>query len=974
MYPELRLPLLLGVAACGAVLAWVSVRYAFLRKLAARQLRRRRTEALLVIAGSLLGTTMIVASLIVGDTLDHSVRGVAYRTLGPVDERVTSLDPAVGAEAARRLAPLAGDPRVDGVLTVTTTQGAALRHASTGDFAEPRTVIVEADFAAASRFGGGDTGLSGATPARGEVVVNADLADTLDLVAGDEVTLYPFAVPTRVRVARVVPVRGLAGFGSGETNRDVFVAPGTLADAARAAGRGAPTWHTLVSNRGGVEAGASLSDAIAGRIGELLAGAPPGASVEKPKAQVLRQAEQTGAVLGSVFLFISSFSIIAGILLLVNVFVMLAEERKSEIGMLRAIGLRRARLVGALVVEGSAYGVVAAVLGVGTGIAVARGVVVVAARVFRSYGSGSGLTHMEFAFRPTSLVNGAAMGFLIAFVTVAVASARISRTNVIAAIRDLPAAGVRAMRRRTRVLCALGVVFFGAAAVPAVADSTGPMTYALPALSLVCAVPLLARRLPKRAVYNGSALLVLLWALFANMVRPDVFDNPTTTTYTILGSMLAFAAVVLISENQRLVLWPFHRLVERPSEAGLAARLAVAYPTAKRFRTGATLAMYALVIFTLVLLTEINGIMRAGISSAVRDSAGRYTVRADFAVPPADGDLARAVRATGGDVTAVTPVRVVTATSDDPGGRWTTPLPIAAVGVTPTLAADSLPLDSRMPAYADDAAVWRAVATDPALVVVDLFFGATGGPAGQAFGPGATLTITDPRTGKAVPRTVAGLMKTGQAFWGMAPSFTYPVLMADSAVRTQFGASAAVPSAAFLALRGGVDPQAYTARLQASLIASGVSATDLEHTVRQNFAANESFFQLMQGFLALGLLVGITGLGVVMVRAVRERRRTIGVLRALGFRARTVRRSFLAESALIAAEGIGSGAVLAVVTSWLLFNNSAAFRGLESTFPIAWLQIGGVVVATFGASMLATLGPANRAARIKPALALRISD
>jgi hypothetical protein len=31
----------------------------------------------------------------------------------------------------------------------------------------------------------------------------------------------------------------------------------------------------------------------------------------------------------------------------------------------------------------------------------------------------------------------------------------------------------------------------------------------------------------------------------------------------------------------------------------------------------------------------------------------------------------------------------------------------------------------------------------------------------------------------------------------------------------------------------------------------------------------------MQGFLALGLLVGVTGLGVVTVRAVRERRRTL---------------------------------------------------------------------------------------------------
>lgn len=44
-----------------------------------------------------------------------------------------------------------------------------------------------------------------------------------------------------------------------------------------------------------------------------------------------------------------------------------------------------------------------------------------------------------------------------------------------------------------------------------------------------------------------------------------------------------------------------------------------------------------------------------------------------------------------------------------------------------------------------------------------------------------------------------------------------------------------------------------------------------------------SFFNLMQGYLAVVLAVGIAGIGVIMVRAVCERRREVGVLRALGF-------------------------------------------------------------------------------------------
>jgi putative ABC transport system permease protein len=139
--------------------------------------------------------------------------------------------------------------------------------------------------------------------------------------------------------------------------------------------------------------------------------------------------------------------------------------------------------------------------------------------------------------------------------------------------------------------------------------------------------------------------------------------------------------------------------------------------------------------------------------------------------------------------------------------------------------------------------------------------------------------------------------------------------------------------------------------------------------VEDNFAANRSFFQLMQGFLALGLLVGIAGLGVVMVRAVRERRRNIGVLRALGFQAGTVQRAFLTESSFVALEGILLGAALGIVTTYLLFQNDPGFDNASIGFPIPVL-----VAATALASLAATAWPARKASRIRPAVALRIAD
>ncbi|WP_143664817.1 ABC transporter permease, partial [Streptomyces sp. NRRL B-24572] len=172
----------------------------------------------------------------------------------------------------------------------------------------------------------------------------------------------------------------------------------------------------------------------------------------------------------------------------------------------------------------------------------------------------------------------------------------------------------------------------------------------------------------------------------------------------------------------------------------------------------------------------------------------------------------------------------------------------------------------------------------------------------------------------------------------------------------------------------GTSPDTLAPQLQGEQLSSSLVATPIASEIRDQFDSSTAFFHLMQGFLALGLGVGITGLGVVMVRAVRERRRTIGILRALGFRARTVRRSFLWESAFVASEGIVLGSLLGVLTTWLMYRNSAAFEGLEGGFPVEWTSILGLAAATFAASLLATVGPARRAAAIRPARAVRVAD
>src|SRR5512132_795003 len=166
MYPDLT-PFLVGLGGASLLLTVVlALRGPLARRLALRQVNRRRAEAALVVAGSVLGTAIIVGSLVVGDTLDQSFKQDAYRELGVVDEVVSSPDPAKGEEAARRLERLRGDPALDGLLTVR-------RHS-----------------AAAAGFEGPGSSLAGPAPGSGRVVLSDTLASALDARAGDRLTFH----------------------------------------------------------------------------------------------------------------------------------------------------------------------------------------------------------------------------------------------------------------------------------------------------------------------------------------------------------------------------------------------------------------------------------------------------------------------------------------------------------------------------------------------------------------------------------------------------------------------------------------------------------------------------------------------------------------------------------------------------------------------------------------------------------------
>src|SRR6478752_1777205 len=117
---------------------------------------------------------------------------------------------------------------------------------------------------------------------------------------------------------------------------------------------------------------------------------------------------------------------------------------------------------------------------------------------------------------------------------------------------------------------------------------------------------------------------------------------------------------------------------------------------------------------------------------------------------------------------------------------------------------------------------------------------------------------------------------------------------------------------------------------------------------------------------AISLVVGGLVIMNIMLVAVAERTREIGVRKSLGARRKDILRQFLVESAALSTLGAGIGITLGVALSQGI---AATFPALPAVVAPLWMLVAVVVGA--GVGIMAGSYPASRAARLDPIVALR---
>jgi hypothetical protein len=397
------------------------------------------------------------------------------------------------------------------------------------------------------------------------------------------------------------------------------------------------------------------------------------------------------------------------------------------------------------------------------------------------------------------------------------------------------------------------------------------------------------------------------------------------------------------------------------------ARLSLVYPLTSRFRTSTTVTLLSLITFLILLtvLTNTTTIQQGQVQSITGD----FHLEVELSEYQ-EASLGQALREMPStlphDIVAVARFQALLDPNirfqeavilELPGHPAFPPFPPPFVVDDTFLTLTTMPFAARAQGYATDRQVWDAVRDQPNYSVLQ-YQGGLGLPTTNGFAPfEAEIPLSGESNAPFHAVTVIGI-ESSTAYW---PSFLLSTRTAAGIVGQPYQRY----SAYYLRLHPGVSVAQGSLDVGHALHLGqfGVAITSLVPDALNTFTANLTLF--LTGYLTLGLLFGSFAIGVIASRAVIERRQQIGMVRALGFSRALVRGSFLLETSFLIFVSLLVGSLLA----WWLVSSIVGQFAQVLTVPV--LEVTALLVGSFVVVALCTLAPAQRAARIPPAEALR---
>jgi putative ABC transport system permease protein len=718
----------------------------------------------------------------------------------------------------------------------------------------------------------------------------------------------------------------------------------------------------------------------------------------------------------------------AGLLLQTLLCLLLAAERRAELGMGRAIGLQRVHLVQTLLIEGCGYAVIASSLGLFLGMGAVALELKVLSQVPAAGVLSSHIT-LSQAVSWQSLLSSWCSSVLVIMLVVFITATWISRMNIVAAIRDLDESSptrasfrtlLRSLwmsprdalgqplsetftRRFARRSAALGQLLWegwlrgplclllGGILFKLTATQGGSWMQQLSVALLIMGGGLLvswlvmALKAPGMFAWRlGLSLIGLGWLVYGVWTGEHLLLIIFISDVSALGSHVylyasppdvlvglflpLFGTVLLVMSNLDLLGTLLTLLFRRVRGLAPISRTGLAYPLTFRFRNGVTAMLLSLIAFLVVLVVANNlgSIQQTGIQT----TTGNFQLEIageelDLFDSALNAQVLAAPQTLRQEIALVTRMRF----AYDP--HHAQPIRLLLPGhpvYTYTKTPGPLVVDNTFLSNTTMPLFARARGYDSDRQVWDTIRDQPGYAVLQYVGNDGLPTSQGfaPFTAE-VPQTGDPHAPYRQVtVIGLLPSNAYWGTMFFSE-KTETGLGA-TPYDRF---------PFYYFRIQSG-VSVAQAATALNHAFQLNGrgivlnslvqdslnAYTASLTLFLASYLAMGLLFGAFSLGVITSRAVVERRQQIGMLRALGFSRGLVQRSFFLEASFVITLSLLAGSLLA----WWLASQITSVVA-QVPFPIG--TVAPLFVGSYFVALLCTLLPTRQASRIPPAEALR---
>ncbi len=503
----------------------------------------RRVRLALTAIAVLLGVTFVSASYVLTDTLQRSFNGIFRQTVSNVDLVVRASNPIVGSSNVQRIRMPEGvleevrrDPAVRAAEGIVVGQaqllgkdGKAIQSGGT-----PNLGFSWAPRSRVGPFRLVHDGKSRAPRGSNEIVIDQGTARRNHFSVGDTVTVAPEGPARRYRVV------GLFGFGDAFDFGSVTAVAFTLPTAQRAFAIPGQLDFVYVKGRAGVSRQA-LQDQLTNEVGpgfEVVSADQAARDIGAPVRSLL-------GFLNDALLGFALIGVVVASFIIFNTFVILVAQRTRELALMRAMGASGRQVIGSVVAEAVAVGLLASALGVALGLGLAR----LLLTVIGSFGFTPPKGPLVLLGRTitASFVVGVGVTVLASLVP----ALRAARTPPIAAINDVRPVAAPLRRRAVfgGVLLAIGmaVLSYGLVATPRTDFFAKIQVVGIGAFVVLVGAVILtatfARPLARAVGWPLSAGI----GVTGTLARGNAMRNPRRTAATAAALVIGLSLVSLVA-------------------------------------------------------------------------------------------------------------------------------------------------------------------------------------------------------------------------------------------------------------------------------------------------------------------------------------------------------------------------------------------------------------------------------------------